>query len=133
MAQSIKLGSNTYLDWSGVTVDSSGTLLSSKTKNILRILQETVPTAETEYSANWQNYDILIFCAGNYNNTCATITVTNTYFATTSSGGRVQLVPPYGPTYDVYSKNGTSGKIYAKASAETENYYLTVWGVKLGL
>lgn len=28
MAQSIKLGSDTYLDWSGVTVDSNGTKLS---------------------------------------------------------------------------------------------------------
>lgn len=33
MAQSIKLGSNTYLDWSGVTVDNYGTKLSDVAVN----------------------------------------------------------------------------------------------------
>ena len=135
MAQSIKLGSDTYLDWSGVTVDSSGTKLSAKTKNIQRLVNEqSVPTTETQYSANWQDYDLLIVSVGNYNNVRSTIVVTKDYFATTGSGARVIITNDQGDiTYEVHSNYGTSGKIYIKATSVQANQYISVWAVRLGL
>lgn len=75
MAQSIKLGSNTYLDWSGVTVDNSGTKLSDVAVNTSitpesgwttdpsitrvlktgRICQLDLAVGATQMSAGWNN------------------------------------------------------------------------------
>lgn len=40
MAKSIKLGSDTYLDWSGVTVDNTGKTLASKLGTVFEVVHQ---------------------------------------------------------------------------------------------
>ena len=47
MAQSIKLGSDTYLDWSGVTVNSSGRTLANHFTNLIVAQHCVESTSET--------------------------------------------------------------------------------------
>lgn len=124
MAKSIKLGSDTYLDWSGVTVDNSGTKLSDVSintsitpasgwtidSNITRVIrtgricQLNIGVKATQMSPGWNHVATLPVGYYPYRTVQAAVALNN------STDGSMQA-----------SIESTSGqiKIYYNASAAT--------------
>jgi len=97
---------------------------------------KNIPTTETEYNVNWQNYDLIVAELRFYDNVRATITLSKSYMAITSSGSRPSIMYTVDASttvaYDFYTK-GTSGKMYVKAnnaSSSSNMYGIAITGYK---
>ena len=133
MGESITITGDKYLDESGVVVNGSGDTLANRHKSIVQLMsQVTIPTTATSYSCAWSGYDLLIICTIYYNNIDEAIVVPTSYFAGTSTGGRVQIYSTPGSNeYDVY-QNGNNA-VYIKANTSVNNRGVRIYGVKLGI
>lgn len=86
-------------------------------------------TTASAHSANWQNYDLLIIQACQYDNVRESTVVTRDYFSTTSNGARPLVYDYEGSIkYEVWQNgNGSVNIISSKSQAMLR---LKIFGIK---
>lgn len=96
------------------------------------LLNSTVDSGTNDYNLNedFNNYDLLIFNAGNYNNKFQSVIVTSSYFKVTSTGSRILFYFPYGSNANVQVYYSTDTKVTVKVQNITD-MRIEIIGIKL--
>lgn len=96
------------------------------------LLNSTVDSGTNDYNLNedFNNYDLLIVNAGNYNNKFQSVIVTSSYFKVSSTGSRIIFYFPYGSNANVQVYYSTDTKVTVKVQNITD-MRLEIIGIKL--
>lgn len=96
------------------------------------LLNSAVASGTNDYDLNedFNNYDLLIFNVGNYNNKFQSVIVTSSYFKDTGTGARVLFYFPYGSNANVQVYYNTDTKVTVLVQNMT-NMRLEIIGIKL--
>lgn len=120
---------NTTADRNIELPDKSGTMaLTSDFNSVTSILDiSNIPSSQTSYDCNWQNYEFLFIYSKQFGNIFEQIIVPYSYFSTTSDGKRVMIHDGYtGGRYQIY-RNG-NGKVYIVGTTPNTSYRLEICG-----
>ena len=118
------------MDYLAITADPAGKPVDRQRQQIYTLLDaRSIPTTATSYGTAWKGYDLLIVCTMFYENIESSIIVPGSYFDTTTSTHRIEIVDHSGRNYEVY-KDGDSA-IFVKASTTSSIHGVRIYGLKV--